>query len=269
VTRTFQDNIRNYFIKHGRTFPFRTKVTPYKILVSEIMLQQTQAYRVSEKFMNFIRKFPDFQTLSKASLEDILKEWQGLGYNRRAVALKKIAEMIINNYNGKLPESIEELKSFPQIGHNTASSIVAFAFNKPTIFIETNIRIVYIYFFFHKKKNVSDKEILPLVEETVDKKNPREWYYALMDYGVMLKKKYPDLNQKSSHYRKQSPFKGSNRQIRGLILKNLIEKNILKEAELMKTLKNITNQKLREILDQLEKEGFIERKGTAVRILKQ
>ena len=85
----------------------------------------------------------------------------------------------------------------------------------------------------------------------------------------MLKKKFPDLNKRSSHYRKQSPFKGSNRQIRGLILKNLIEKNILKEAELMKTLINITKQKLRKILDQLEKEGFIERKGTVVRILKQ
>jgi len=256
-------------MKHGRTFPFRTKITPYRVIISEIMLQQTQTRRVSEKFINFIRKFPDFQTLSKTPLEDILKEWQGLGYNRRAVALKKIAEIVINNFNGKLPRSIEELKSFPQIGHNTASSIVAFAFNKPTIFIETNIRVVYIYFFFHKMKNVSDKDILPLVEETLDKKNPREWYYALMDYGVMLKKKFPNLNKKSSHYRKQAPFKGSNRQIRGLILKNLIEKNILKEAELMKTLTNITKQKLREILSQLEKEGFIERKETVVRILKQ
>ncbi|KKK81394.1 hypothetical protein LCGC14_2813910, partial [marine sediment metagenome] len=139
----FQKIIYNYYESFKREFPFRKNLSPYHVLVSEIMLQQTQTKRVSEKFLEFIKKFPDYLSLANSPLEEVLKVWQGLGYNRRAIALRKIAEIIITTYNGKLPESIEILKSFPQIGHNTASSIVTFAFNKPTIFIETNIKIVY------------------------------------------------------------------------------------------------------------------------------
>jgi len=206
----FQTIIFRFYNNFKRDFPFRNKITPYYVLVSEIMLQQTQTERVSDKFLEFIEKFPDFLTLSSAPLDEVLTTWQGLGYNRRAIALKKIAEIVINDYNGILPDSIETLKSFPQIGHNTASSIVTFAFDKPTVFVETNIRRVYIYFFFPGKNSVNDKEIIPILEKTMDKTNPREWYYALMDYGVMLKKTYPDLNKRSAHYRKQAPFKGSN-----------------------------------------------------------
>ncbi len=238
------------------------------MLVSEIMLQQTQTGSVTEKFLNFKEKFPNFLALSKASLKDVLKAWQGLGYNRRAIALKKIANIIINEYHGKLPDSIEILQTFPQIGVNTASSIVVFAFNKPTVFIETNIRQVYIYFFFHNRNNITDKVIIPIVEKTLDKSNPREWYYALMDYGVMLKKSHPDLNKRSAHYRRQSPFKGSNRQIRGELLKLLVKNKILKISEIEKSFKKIPEKKLMTALSQLEKEEFIEINGKTVQIVK-
>ena len=131
--------------------------------------------------------------------------------------------MVINDFNGELPDSLETLKSFPQIGHNTASSIMTFAFNKPMAFIETNIRRVYIYFFFPNRSMVNDKEIMTIVKKTIGRNNPREWYYALMDYGVMLKKNHPELNKKSAHYRKQAPFKGSTRKVRGELLKLLIK----------------------------------------------
>ena len=176
---------------------------------------------------------------------------------------KKIAEIVINDYAGKLPASIDILKTFPQIGHNTASSIIAFAFNKPSIFIETNIRRVYIYFFFPKKDKIDDKEILLLVEKTIDKTKPREWYYALMDYGVMLKKKFPELNKRSSTYRKQSQFKGSDREIRGKILKLILNQKNLLKSELAKKLK-INQTKLEKILIQLQKEGFIQIKKNVV-----
>ena len=130
VISQFRSIIFSFSKQHRRDFPFRQNITPYNVLVSEIMLQQTQTGRVSEKFLNFVEKFPDFLSLSKAPLENILKSWQGLGYNRRAIALKKISEIVINDYQGKLPDSTEILKSFPQIGDNTASSIVTFAFNK-------------------------------------------------------------------------------------------------------------------------------------------
>ncbi|MHA2282819.1 MAG: A/G-specific adenine glycosylase [Promethearchaeota archaeon] len=232
------------------------------------MLQQTQTGRVSEKFLNFIDQFPSFLALSKAPLENVLKAWQGLGYNRRAIALKKISDIVINDYHGELPDSLDILKNFPQIGHNTASSIVTFAFNKPTVFIETNIRRVYIYFFFHNKDKINDKVIKPIVEKTLDEANPREWYYALMDYGTMLKKSFPDLNKKSAHYRKQASFKGSNRQIRGKILKLLILGKPLNISDIKKHLQSVNKKKLKIILSQLEKEEFIEISGDTVQIVK-
>jgi len=268
VKNLFQNYIYEYFINHKRKFPFRENTTPYNVLVSEIMLQQTQTERVSEKFLKFTEKFPDFLTLSQAPLDVILREWKGLGYNRRAVALKKIAEIVVRDYDGELPDSKETLESFPQIGHNTASSIITFAFNKPTAFIETNVRRVYIYFFFPKKTNVHDKQILPIVRFTVDKNNPREWYYALMDYGVMLKKSHPELNKKSAHYRKQTPFKGSSRQIRGELLKILINNKTIKIKEIQKKIKIDDAERLKKILNQLQKEGFIEVKEDIIKLVK-
>ena len=268
IVQSFQKIIYSYYKNFKRDFPFREGITPYKVLISEIMLQQTQTKRVSEKFLEFIEKFPDFSTLSKAPLDKVLKVWKGLGYNRRAVALKKIADIIINDYDGEIPDSIEILKSFPQIGHNTASSIVTFAFNKPTIFIETNIRNVYLYFFFPNKTHVKDKEILQIIEKTIDKKRPRDWYYALMDYGVMLKKTHPELNKKSAHYRKQTPFKGSNRQLRGEVLKILIKTETLHKLDFEKKFVNFEQKRVRNVLNQLEKEGFVKKEGDMIRLVK-
>ncbi len=267
VIQVFQDIIYSYFKQYGRKFPFRDKINPYYVLISEIMLQQTQTSTVSEKFLNFIKSFPDFEALSKAPKQKLLKAWQGLGYNRRAIALKTIAEKVVNEYDGKLPDSVETLKKLPQIGHNTASSIVAFAFNKPTYFIETNIRRVFIYFFFSNKKNVNDKEIISFVEATADNEAPRKWYYALMDYGVMLKKIHPELNKRSAHYRKQAKFKGSNREIRGKILKILLNKKKILMTELQTQLK-VENKRIISILNQLEKEGFIENNKRVIKISK-
>ena len=256
VITAFQNFIYSFYKSKKRNFPFRENITPYKIVVSEIMLQQTQTNQVAEKFLEFIKKFPDFISLAQASVEELLSAWQGLGYNRRALALKKIAECIINEYNGNVPKDLNALTSLPQIGHNTASSILSFAYNIPTYFIETNIRRVYIYFFFPGKSQIDDKEIMELVKNSIDKDNPRDWYYALMDYGTMLKKTHPELNKKSAHYRKQSKFDGSRRQVRGKILKLLLEKPL--------SIKEITDKiyfekkKILEVLKTLKKEGFIQ-----------
>jgi len=220
------------------------------------MLQQTQTSRVSEKFQDFTEEFSSFKSLSSAPLNEILKLWQGLGYNRRAVALKKIAEKVVNDFDGILPADVDILKSFPQIGHNTASSIVAFAFNMPTFFIEVNIRRVFIYFFFPGKALVNDKDIMPLVRKTLDSSNVRKWYYALMDYGVMLKKTHPELTKRSVHYRKQSKFKGSNRELRGKILKLVIDRKLLTEAEIRENL-NGDDKRVKSVLKKLIEEDFI------------
>lgn len=255
----FKDVIWTHYRKHGRKFSFRNTKDPYRILISEVMLQQTQAERVEKKFDEFIKEFPGFESLALAPVEEILKLWSGLGYNRRALALKTIAERVVADFQGTLPNSVKDLESFPYIGPNTAGSISAFAFNLPVVFIETNIRRVFIQFFFHEQGEVNDDDIRPLVEQTLDKDNPREWYFALIDYGVMLKKKYKNANKKSAHYRKQSKFKGSNRELRGKVLKHL-----LKAPASMEDIKNVSKsdgQKVKVVLAQLKKEGFIEKIG--------
>lgn len=249
----FKKIIWSHYKKYRREMPWREKITPYRIVVSEIMLQQTQAPRVAKKFDSFFKKFPSFQKLATAPLNAVLKEWQGLGYNRRALNLHRLAQVI----KGKLPQTYEGLLELPGIGPNTAGSILAFAFNLPHPFIETNIRTVFIHFFFknHKGK-VHDKKLMPIIEATLDKKNPREWYYALMDYGTFLKKTEINPSRRSKHHVQQSKFKGSNRELRSNILKILLEnpqsfKSISKhfpEKSVIAVDKNVRD---------LEKEGFI------------
>jgi A/G-specific adenine glycosylase len=265
VIESFRRIIYSYYKTHKRDFIFRDEefITPYYVLVSEVMLQQTQTSRVSEKFKNFIDLFPDFETLSKASLQAVLKAWQGLGYNRRGKALNEIADIVIEKYNGNLPNSREELKTLPQIGDATSGSISAFAFNEPTIFVETNIRRVYIYFFFPGKNDVSDDEIKEFLEKTIDKKYPRKWYYALMDYGVMLKKTHPELNKRSKKYRKQKKFKGSNRQIRGQVLKLFVKKSEMPEQKVIQAL-NFKKERIQKVLNELEDEGFLKREENRI-----
>ncbi|MDH4232575.1 MAG: A/G-specific adenine glycosylase, partial [Nitrospirota bacterium] len=259
--RAFQGLVYEHYSGNARTLlPWRKTRNSYRILVSEIMLQQTQVERVLGKYKVFIRTFPDFLSLANAPLSDILKVWQGLGYNRRAVALKKIALAVMEENRGRLPVKQEELLRLPGIGRYTASAILTFAGNQPHIFIETNIRRIFIHFFFRDRETVSDAEILPLIEKTLDYGNPREWYYALMDYGAVLKKTIENPNRKSARYRRQSPFHGSNRQLRGLIIKALIRNPGISQKKLVKQIGS-DPEKTEKNLSLLLKEGFLKKKG--------
>ncbi|MBU4357635.1 MAG: A/G-specific adenine glycosylase [Proteobacteria bacterium] len=243
-----------------RSLPWRKTRDPYRILVSEVMLQQTQVERVIGKYLQFIKTFPDFSSLAQASLSDVLNTWQGLGYNRRAIALRASAEIVMEKYKGKLPELPEELAKLPGIGKYTSAALSVFAFQRPAIFIETNIRRVFLHFFFREREDVKDSEILALVENTIDRENPREWYYALMDYGVMLKKSYENPNRRSAHYRKQEPFHGSNRQARGKVLKLVLEKREITQKEITAELA-VPSEKIVNALKQLLQEGFLIKRG--------
>ena len=257
---TFKQTVWDFYKENKRDFAWRQTVDPYKIVVSEIMLQQTQTHRVAPKFELFIQKFPTFQALANASTPEVLMLWVGLGYNRRALALHSIAQRVMEEYNGQLPDSVETLKTFKGLGHATASSIVAFAFNKPTEFIETNIRAVYLHTFFNHQEDVHDKELWPFVCATLDKENPREWYYALMDYGVHLKKFYKNPSKKSKHYATQSPFNGSDRQVRGAIVRLLLEHKNLASQELINFLFTLFPDKqdnFESIIAGMLKENFI------------
>jgi A/G-specific adenine glycosylase len=245
----FKKLVWDFYQHNKRQFDWRDVEDPYQIVVSEVMLQQTQTSRVQKKFHEFLQKFPNFNALAQAERVDVLKIWVGLGYNRRAVALHEIAKRVMLEYKGQLPADVETLKTFKGLGHATASSIVAFAFNKPTVFIETNIRTVFLHCFYRNEELIHDKMLMPLVAMTVDQVNPRQWYYALTDYGVYLKKEHKNPSRNSKHHQVQSTFAGSDRQIRGAIIKFLTEHT---KATQNKLIKNLAFEKER-ILAQTEK----------------
>jgi A/G-specific adenine glycosylase len=279
--RQLQEAVWEYYRQHGRDLPWRRpepdgSFDPYKILVSEVMLQQTQVTRVVPKYQAFLERFPNIRSLAAASVGDVIKAWNGLGYNRRAKYLWQAAQAI----RGPFPLSLEELVKLPGIGKNTAGAILVYAYNQPLAFIETNIRTVYIHHFFADDTAVDDKELLPLVEQTLPKKGKeqpetrihsapgakrktvglshyREWYWALMDYGAYLKQTVGNLNRHSKHYVKQTPFEGSLRQVRGAVLRALAASPMtLSELQAI-----VPDSRLGKVLDALAAEGMIHRQG--------
>lgn len=267
--RDYQDGFRRLIYQNyrrdGRRLPWRETEDPYHILVSEIMLQQTQVERVLVKYPEFVAHFPNYTRLALADLRDVLTVWKGLGYNRRALALQRIAQRVESEFGGILPDSEETLLTFPHIGAATAGALQAFAFGKPAVFIETNVRRVFIHFFFPRREGVRDREILPLVEQTLDKMQVRSWYYALMDYGAMLKGRGENPNRRSAHYTRQSPFRNSRRRIRGQIISALVEARVLAMTDLVRDLR-ISISQVEPILEQLIREGFVERRAEGLTI---
>lgn len=219
------DEFQRFVMQKGeelyRDMPWRQDTRPYYVLVSELMLQQTQVDRVVPKFQAFIQAFPDVAALARASLGDVLQQWSGLGYNRRAKFLHEAAKKIVTDFGGEFPPTIAQLQSLPGVGKNTAGAIASYAFNQPVVFVETNVRTVYFHHFFQGETDVSDAQILAIVEETLNRDNPCVFFWALMDYGSWLKKQGIGLLDKSRHYKKQAPLKGSIREVRGLIIKQL------------------------------------------------
>lgn len=201
-----------------RPMPWRDDTRPYYVLVSELMLQQTQVSRVLPKFNEFIAVFPDEKSLARSDLASVIRMWQGLGYNRRAKYLHDAAKMIVNEFDGKFPTAEHDILRLPGVGKNTCGAIRAYAFNKPSVFVETNIRTVYIHHFFADNFAVGDSEIITELQQTIDSERPREFYWALMDYGTWLKTSGVRNNSQSKHHKKQPPLVGSIREIRGQII---------------------------------------------------
>ena len=223
----FRREVWNYYKKNARNdLPWRKTTDPYKILVSEIMLQQTQVPRVIEKYRSFIKKFPTVEALARSNLAQVLKEWNGLGYNRRAKYLHDAARVIVNEYVGNLKKALEHPLS--GVGPYTRAAVGTFAFNEPHAMIETNIRSAIIHHFFPvstKSKRgeslLEDAKVMRIAALASEGQDPRTWHWALMDYGSHLKRTGVRNNDRSAHYVKQSKFEGSLRQFRGAILREL------------------------------------------------
>ena len=260
----FKKMVWKHFKESGRTLPWRETRDPYHILVSELMLQQTQVSRVQIKYVSFLTKFPTVKKLALAKQSDVLKEWMGLGYNRRALNLKKTCSIIMQDFKGVFPRDYSTLLGLPGIGQSTAGALLNFAFNIPTPFIETNIRSVYLHHYFNHRKDIGDKEILPIITRTLDPKKPKDWFYALYDYGTFLKKTLGKektvLHKKSKQYNVQKPFKGSNREMRSKVLQQFLKKkeHWFSVTSLEDSLKLNKSSFTKNILE-LEKEGFLEK----------
>lgn len=262
----FKKIVWEYYYAHGRDLPWRQPepdgtFDPYKIMVSEIMLQQTQVTRVMPKYVTFLQAFPDIQTLATAPLSDVLIAWNGLGYNRRAKYLHEAAKQLADKAK---PWKLTDLTDCKGIGHNTAAAVMVYAYNQPFIFIETNIRTVYIHHFFPVNvpaatgsHPIADKEMETLIRNTIDAKRPREWYWALMDYGSYLKAHADNASVRSRHYTKQSVFEGSRRQVRGQVLKLLTHQNL----SLAQFQQHIIDERLSQVLLQLETEQLINKQN--------
>ncbi len=224
----FQKKILSWYRKNGRhDLPWRPpqlsvrrdgSVDPYKILVSEVMLQQTQVDRVIPKFLSFMKIFPTPVALAGAGVRELLAEWKGLGYNRRALYLQRAAQKIAGEFKGVFPRDPACIETLPGVGHYTARAVSAFAFDAPHAFIETNIRRIFLHFFFPGKDSVPDEQILPLVDKSIWKRSPRVWYSALMDYGALAMRGIDNPNRRGKHYTRQSRFEGSRRYARAKVL---------------------------------------------------
>jgi A/G-specific adenine glycosylase len=265
AVESFSETVYAFYCTNRRDLPWRHTTDPYLILVSEIMLQQTQVGRVIEKYEQFAGKFPDLRSLAKASLTEVLVVWQGLGYNRRALMLKKLAEEVVARFDGRLPSDERLLMSLPGVGAYTAAAVQAFAFDLPVVLIETNVRSVFIHHFFHDREGVPDHDILPLVEAALDRNHPREWYSALMDYGSYLKTLVANPGRKSAHYTRQTQFEGSDRQLRGKILRFLVDGGKRSGVAIVAST-GAGRDRVSAIIDRLVLEGLLVREKRSYRV---
>jgi A/G-specific adenine glycosylase len=244
--------------------PWRSRRTPYRVFVSEIMLQQTGISRVTGHYLRFLRLFPSFRALASAPVARVLAAWKGLGYNRRALALRESARLVIQRHGGKVPRTRDELMALPGVGRATAGAVIVYAFDLPVPFIETNVRRVFLHFYFPRARDVDDRRILPLVERTMDRRRPREWFYALMDYGTMLAREGVNANRRSSAYTRQAAFEGSRRQLRGRVLGVILTLGSATTTgirrEMARSGFNADDPRLAEALESLAVEGFLQKR---------
>jgi A/G-specific adenine glycosylase len=263
--------------KHYRDLPWRTTRDSYAVLLSEVMLQQTQVARVAPKYLAWLEAFPTLAALAAAPLEPVLEAWQGLGYNRRAVALKRTAEQVCERHQCRLPADESELRLLPGIGPSTAAGVLVFAHDLPAVYLETNVRSVFLHELFADRVGVKDSEIEPLARLALGEAlsqgiGPRDWSLALLDHGAHLKQSLPNPSRRSAHHTRQSAFEGSRRQKRAWLLRAVIADAGLSAEEYASRLAAAEQgagreapsvEDVAEILGGLAAEGFLVREGDA------
>ena len=253
--RVFQEKIMQWWEENARDLPWRSDNSPYNVLVSEIMLQQTQVNRVVPKYLEFLRKFPTIEDLATADTKQLLQVWSGLGYNRRAVWLKEAARQIVDR--GEFPRTIEELRDLKGIGPYTSQSILIFAFNRNLAAVDTNIRRVLIASGFADEE-MSSSQLQSVADDLLLQGKSSDWHNALMDYGSLV---LTSSSTSISPQSKQPRFNGSTRQLRGAIIRILTNSETLSLNELISHLnsEDIHCEDVNPVIDQLLAERLVER----------
>lgn len=269
--QSFCELVRTEGATWARTdLPWRNTCDAYKVLVSEVMLQQTQVKRVLSFWPRFMESFPTLETLADAPTSEVLSAWQGLGYNRRALALKRTAEECVAAGLDDLPDTYEGLLALPGIGPATAAGVQAFARNRWGVYLETNVRTVFLHLLFPGEAQVSDKRLEPLVAMTCPEDDARAWYYALLDFGAHLKRQVANPSRRSASYTRQSAFSGSRRQKRAELVRIVLDApgisavaahRALNELEVGLGRPEIQPALFESILADLVSEGFFKREG--------
>lgn len=285
--RAFVESVAKKGRELYRDLPWRRTYDPYAIWISEVMLQQTQVSRVDGRWQRWLEHFPTVDALAAAAPSDVLEEWQGLGYNRRALSVHRAAQAI-SEAGGVFPQDQKELVKLPGIGPATAAGIRAFAFNLHGVYLETNVRTVFLHELYPQAEGVPDSELIPLVDLTCPASvsiaagtatanavtaelTPRSWYYALLDYGAYLKKTIPNPSRRSKSHVKQSRFEGSHRQKRAELLRVLLAHKDeggaefetlhqeLCQIEVNNGRETLDEQVTLGLLEELAKEGFCQK----------
>ena len=250
--KNFNEKIFAWWKKNKRTLPWRETTNPYYIMISEIMLQQTQVNRSVEKYLEFIKEYPTIKELAEASVSSVLKIWSGLGYNRRALWLQEAANQIVRlNEFPKTPEELQKLKG---IGPYTSRSILIFTFNYDIATVDTNIRRILIAENF-AKVNTKEKELFIIAQKLLPKGKARDWHNALMDYGALV------LTSAKTGIKPKTTISSSskeNRRFRGIIVKYLTRTTKAKKEKIVKNC-NIPNEKIDDILVGLIADGLVKK----------
>lgn len=248
--RRLQQKLLSWYAQNKRELPWRKTKNPYAILVSEIMLQQTQVDRVIPYYHQFLNQFPDWESLAKAKKAALLACWSGLGYNSRVLRLQQTARAVVDQHKGILPRNRESLLKLPGIGPYTASAVLAFAFNKPIPVIDTNIRRVLLYE-LGLKKDPGLAKLEALAGQCIPKNKSRIWHNALMDYGaIILTAKKTGIGPLS----KQSRFKGSDREVRGWVMKQLVKHKTMSFHQIRQA---FPQKKVESIVKKMQEEGLL------------
>ena len=226
--------VLDWYEPRRAAYPWRKRPTPYRVLVSEVMLQQTQAGRVEPIFRAFMRRFPSLRKLAEASRADVIRAWAGLGYNRRAVMLHEAARTVVREHGGRIPRDPEVLRRLPGVGPYTAAAVASIAHGEPVAAVDVNIgRVVARYHLGAEVHEEKPAKVRELAEEWLDRDRPGDWNQALMDLGRSFCRPKPRCGvcplasgcafrrsgrKPTPAPRRQSTFEGSTRQVRGAIL---------------------------------------------------